>query len=47
MQTYGSSGDVFNSNVTKPSNYRSIKKLDQWLKKRKIVGKILKVYLRL
>ena len=31
-------GVIFNSNVTKPSNYRSIKKLDKWLKKRKIVG---------
>ena len=31
-------GVVFNSNVTEPSNYRSIKKLDNWLKKRKIVG---------
>ncbi len=31
-------GVIFNSNVTEPSNYRSIKKLDEWLKKRKIVG---------
>ena len=31
-------GVIFNSNVTNPSNYRSIKKLDEWLKKRKIVG---------
>ncbi len=31
-------GVIFNSNVTEPSNYRSIKKLDHWLKKRKIVG---------
>ncbi|GIT35897.1 MAG: hypothetical protein Ct9H300mP5_3660 [Candidatus Pelagibacterales bacterium] len=31
-------GVIFNSNVTEPSNYRSIKKLDKWLKKRKIVG---------
>ncbi len=31
-------GVVLNSNVTEPSNYRSIKKLDKWLKKRKIVG---------
>jgi len=31
-------GVVFNCNVTEPSNYRSIKKLDKWLKKRKIVG---------
>ena len=31
-------GVVLNSNVTEPSNYISIKKLDKWLKKRKIVG---------
>ena len=31
-------GVVFNCNVTEPSNYRSIKKLDKWLKTRKIVG---------
>ena len=31
-------GVIFNSNVTEPSNYRSINKLDKWLKKRKIVG---------
>ena len=31
-------GVVLNSNVTEPSNYRSIKKLDSWLKKRKIIG---------
>ncbi len=31
-------GVIFNSNVTEPSNYRSIRKLDKWLKKRKIVG---------
>ena len=31
-------GVIFNSNVTEPSNYRSVKKLDKWLKKRKIVG---------
>ncbi len=31
-------GVVLNCNVTEPSNYRSIKKLDKWLKKRKIVG---------
>ncbi len=31
-------GVIFNSNVTEPSNYRSIKGLDIWLKKRKIVG---------
>ena len=31
-------GVVINCNITEPSNYRSIKKLDVWLKKRKIVG---------
>ena len=31
-------GVVLNCNITEPSNYRSIKKLDIWLKKRKIVG---------
>ncbi len=31
-------GVIFNCNITEPSNYRSIKKLDNWLKKRKIVG---------
>ncbi len=31
-------GVIFNSDVTEPSNYRSIKKLDKWLKKKKIVG---------
>ena len=31
-------GVIFNCNVTEPSDYRSIKKLDNWLKKRKIVG---------
>ena len=31
-------GVVLNCNVTEPSNYRSVKKLDKWLKKRKIVG---------
>ena len=31
-------GVIFNCSVTEPSNYRSIKKLDKWLKKRKIVG---------
>ena len=31
-------GVIFNSHVTEPSNYRSTKKLDKWLKKRKIVG---------
>ena len=31
-------GVILNCNVTEPSNYRSIKKLDSWLKKRKIVG---------
>ena len=31
-------GVVLNCDITEPSNYRSIKKLDIWLKKRKIVG---------
>ena len=31
-------GVILNCNITEPSNYRSIKKLDNWLKKRKIVG---------
>jgi len=31
-------GVIFNCNTTEPSNYRSIKKLDYWLRKRKIVG---------
>ena len=31
-------GVIFNSEVTNPSNYRSLKHLDHWLKKNKIVG---------
>ncbi len=31
-------GVIFNTEITNPSNYRSIKKLDTWLKKNKIVG---------
>ena len=31
-------GVIFNSEVTNPSNYRSLKNLDSWLKKNKIVG---------
>jgi len=31
-------GVIFNSEITNPSNYRSLKHLDQWLKKNKIVG---------
>ena len=31
-------GVIFNSEITNPSNYRSIKNLDEWLKKNKIVG---------
>ena len=31
-------GVIFNSEITNPSNYRSLKKLDSWLKKNKIVG---------
>ncbi len=31
-------GVIFNSEITSPSNYRSILHLDNWLKKNKIVG---------
>ena len=31
-------GVIFNSEKTSPSNYRSLKNLDEWLKKNKIVG---------
>ena len=31
-------GVIFNSEITNPSNYRSHKNLDEWLKKNKIVG---------
>jgi len=31
-------GVIFNSEITSPSNYRSLKNLDDWLKKNKIVG---------
>ena len=31
-------GVIFNSEITNPSNYRSLKSLDIWLKKNKIVG---------
>ncbi len=31
-------GVIFNSEITDPSNYRSLQSLDQWLKKNKIVG---------
>jgi len=31
-------GVIFNSEITDPSNYRSLKNLDLWLKKHKIVG---------
>ncbi len=31
-------GVIFNSEITNPSNYRSLKNLDVWLKKNKIVG---------
>ena len=31
-------GVIFNSEITNPSNYRSLKNLDFWLKKNKIVG---------
>ncbi len=31
-------GVIINSEITSPSNYRSLKSLDEWLKKNKIVG---------
>ena len=31
-------GVIFNTEITNPSNYRSLRKLDTWLKKHKIVG---------
>jgi len=31
-------GVIFNSEITNPSNYRSLKNLDGWLKKHKVVG---------
>ena len=31
-------GVIFNTDITAPSNYRSIKNLDLWLKKNKVVG---------
>jgi carbamoyl-phosphate synthase small subunit len=31
-------GVIFNSEITSPSNYRSLASLDEWLKKNKIVG---------
>ena len=31
-------GVIFNSEITNPSNYRSLKNLDAWLKKNKVVG---------
>ena len=31
-------GAIFNSDITNPSNYRSIEHLDEWLKLKKIVG---------
>ena len=31
-------GVIFNSEITNPSNYRSLKNLDEWLKINKIVG---------
>ena len=31
-------GVIFNSEITSPSNYRSLQNLDEWLKKNKIVG---------
>ena len=31
-------GVIINTEITEPSNYRSLKHLDEWLKKNKIVG---------
>ena len=31
-------GVIFNTDITTPSNYRSMKHLDAWLKKNKIIG---------
>ena len=31
-------GVIFNSEITSPSNYRSLQHLDKWLKKNKVVG---------
>ena len=31
-------GVIFNSEITNPSNYRSLKTLDEWLKKHRVVG---------
>jgi carbamoyl-phosphate synthase small subunit len=31
-------GVIINTDITKPSNYRSLNHLDKWLKKNKIVG---------
>ena len=31
-------GVIINTEITRPSNYRSLKHLDKWLKKNKIVG---------
>ena len=31
-------GVIFNSEITSPSNYRSLKNLDEWLKINKIIG---------
>jgi len=31
-------GVIFNTDITSPSNYRSVKNLDAWLKKNKIIG---------
>ena len=36
--TIWTKGVIFNSEITNPSNYRSLKNLDIWLKKNKIVG---------
>ena len=38
LTRYGLEGVIINTEITDPSNYRSLKHLDQWLKKNKIVG---------
>ena len=35
---FGLRGVIINTEITEPSNYRSLKHLDKWLKKNKIVG---------
>jgi carbamoyl-phosphate synthase small subunit len=38
QKKFGQKGVIFNSEITDPSNYRSLNHLDAWLKKNKIVG---------